>query len=127
MGNKGTAFPLLRERFTSFSENMESNNPSGLKQNVCRYQSLPRDLNSGDISRCANTISTLESKISEGEKIKDQLQENLLFIFHECSPWGKQQAAIYRAKNICRRQTKFTMHCAGSLIKHQLRNLNKEE
>ena len=83
--------------FTSSSENMESNNPSGLKKNVCRYQSLPRDLNSGDISRCANTISTLESKMSEGEKIKDQLkekQENLLFIFHECSPGSKQQAAI---------------------------------
>ena len=55
---------------------MESNNPSGLKQNVCRYQSLPGDLNSGDVSRCGNTISTLESKISEGEKIKDQLQED---------------------------------------------------
>lgn len=69
--------------FTSFTENMKSDiNPSGLKQNVCRYQSLPRDLNSGDINRCANTISTLEGKISEGEKIKDQLQREKKPVIH---------------------------------------------
>ena len=62
--------------FTSFTDNInESDDHSGLKQNVIRYQSVPGNLNSGDLHRCGNTISTLEKKISDGEKIKTQLVE----------------------------------------------------
>ena len=64
--------------FTSFTDNIfnnESDDNSGLKQNVIRYQSVPGNLNSGDVRRCGNTISTLEKKISEGDKIKTQLLE----------------------------------------------------
>ena len=62
---------------------MESNNPSGLKQNVCRYQSLPKDLNSGDIIIYFDIIiSTLESKMSGGEKIKDQFKKTRKPVIH---------------------------------------------
>ena len=63
--------------FTSFTDNIfnnESDDNSGLKQNVIRYQSVSGNLNSGDVRRCGNTISTLEKKIS-GDKIKTQLLE----------------------------------------------------
>ena len=64
--------------FTSFTDNIVNNvsdDHGGLKQNVVRYQSVPKNLNSGDVHRRGNTISTLEIKISEGEKIKNQLIE----------------------------------------------------
>ena len=71
--------------FTSFIEHLNSKENSGLSQNVCRYQSLPRDVCSGDVKRCENTIVSLEKKIQEGESLRKKLQDSKKSCFSSTS------------------------------------------
>lgn len=84
--------------FTSFTDNIFNNDTDDhRRQNVIRYQSVFGNLNSSDVNCRSNTISTLENKFSESEKIKNQLLEES----KTCYSLGEQYTTVYRAKDFC--------------------------